>query len=166
MATPYLGELRIFGFSFAPRGWATCNGQLLPINQNQALFSILGTTFGGNGTTTFALPNLQGRIPVHSATAYPLGEAGGEGSHQLTTAEIPGHTHQVNASTARASTHRIIGNVWAATSSGQYATGVPTTTLGPGAIANTGAGRAHENRPPVLGVNICIAIAGIFPSRS
>jgi microcystin-dependent protein len=166
MATPYLGELRIFSFGFAPRGWATCNGQLMPINQNQALFSILGTTFGGNGTTTFALPNLQGRVPMHASSAYPLGEAGGEDAHELTTAEIPGHTHQVNASAARATTHKIIGNVWAATSTNQYATGAATTTLIPGSIANTGSGKAHENRPPTLGLNICIAIAGIFPSRS
>ncbi len=166
MATPYLGELRIFSFGFAPRGWAACNGQLLPINQNQALFSILGTTFGGNGTTTFALPNLQGRIPVHTATTYPLGEVGGEDLHQLTTAEIPGHTHQVNASTAPASTHNIIGSVWATTSANQYAAGVPTKTLNSGAVANTGSGEPHENRPPMLGVNICIALAGIVPSRS
>ncbi len=166
MATPYLGELRIFSFGFAPRGWAVCNGQLLPINQNQALFSILGATFGGNGTTTFALPNLQGRIPMHTSTTYPLGDAGGEDSHQLTTPEIPGHTHQVNASAAPASTHKIIGNVWATTSANQYAAGAPTTTLNPGAVANTGSGEPHENRPPLLGVNICIALAGIFPSRS
>ena len=121
MATPYLGELRVFSFGFAPRGWATCNGQLLPINQNQALFAILGTTFGGDGTTTFALPNLQGRVPIHASTT---------------------------------------------TSTDQYATGAPTTTLNPDAIASTGSGKAHENRPPTLGLNICIALVGIFPSRS
>ena len=114
---------RIFSFGFAPRGWATCNGQLMPINQNQALFSVLGTTFGGNGTTTFALPNLQGRVPMHTSTAYPLGDAGGEDAHHLTTAEMPGHTHQVNASAARATAHNVVGNVWAATSTNQYATG-------------------------------------------
>jgi microcystin-dependent protein len=166
MATPYLGELRVFSFGFAPRGWATCNGQLLPINQNQALFAILGTTFGGDGTTTFALPNLQGRVPMHASTTYPLGDAGGEDSHELATAEIPGHTHQVNASTAPASTHKITGNVWATTSTDQYSTGAPTTTLNPDAIASTGSGKAHENRPPTLGLNICIALVGIFPSRS
>ena len=166
MATPFLGELRIFSFGFAPRGWATCNGQLMPINQNQALFSVLGTTFGGNGTTTFALPNLQGRVPMHTSSAYPLGDAGGEDAHHLTTAEIPGHTHQVNASAARATTHNVVGNIWAATLTNQYATGTATATLNPGAIANSGSSRAHENRPPMLGLNICIAIVGIFPSRS
>jgi microcystin-dependent protein len=166
MATPYLGELRMFSFGFAPRGWATCNGQLLPINQNQALFSILGTTFGGNGTTDFALPNLQGRVPMHASTAFSLGDAGGEDSHELITAELPGHTHQVNASAAAASTHKIIGNVWATTSTDQYATGAPTAALNPKAIANAGSGRPHANRPPMLGLNICIALLGIFPSRS
>ena len=166
MAAPYLGELRIFSFSFAPRGWALCNGQLLPINQNQALFSILGTTYGGNGTTNFALPNLQGRVPMHTATAYPLGSTGGEDSHQLTAAEIPGHTHQANGSTKPANTRSITGNVWATTSTNQYAMGSATTNLNPAAIADTGSGAAHENRPPMLGLNICIALTGIYPSRS
>jgi microcystin-dependent protein len=166
MAEAYLGELRIFSFNFAPRGWAVCNGQLLAINQNQALFSILGTTFGGNGTTTFALPDLRGRVPLHTSAAYLLGSAGGEDSHQLTTAEVPAHTHQVNASTTPADTRSITGKVWATTTRSQYAVGTGTTALGPAAIATAGAGEAHENRPPMLGLSICIAITGIFPSRS
>ena len=166
MAVPYLGELRIFSFNFAPKGWAMCNGQLLAINQNQALFAILGTTYGGNGTTTFALPNLQGRVAMHMSPSYPLGSAGGEDSHKLTAAEIPAHTHQVNASTTAASTEKIIGNVWATTTTKHYATGAATTALGPAAIATAGSGQAHENRPPMLGLNICIALTGIFPSRS
>lgn len=166
MAEPFLGELKIFSFTFAPRGWALCNGQLLPINQNQALFSILGTTYGGNGTTNFALPDLQGRVPMHTSTAYPLGLAGGEDAHELTTAEIPGHTHQANASTTPATTRSVTGNVWATTSMRRYATGVATTALNPAAITTTGSGEAHENRPPTLGLNICIALIGIYPSRS
>jgi microcystin-dependent protein len=166
VAAPFLGELRLFSFHFAPSGWAMCNGQLLPINQNQALFSILGTTYGGNGTTNFALPNLQGRVPMHTSTAYPLGSAGGEDSHQLTTAEIPVHTHQANASTTPANTQKITGNVWATTSTSHYDAGPATTTLNPAAIATTGSGEAHENRPPMLGLTICIALTGIYPSRS
>lgn len=166
MSNPYLAELRVFSFGFAPKGWALCNGQLLAINQNQALFALLGTTYGGNGTTTFALPNLQGRVPMHSSASFVLGQPGGEAAHTLSIAEVPTHTHGVNASSAGATTTVLTGNVWATTTTGQYASGAATTSMASAAVATAGSSQPHENRPPLLGLNICIALAGIFPSRS
>ena len=169
MAEPFLGEIRMFAGNFAPRGWALCNGQLVSIAQNTALFSILGTTYGGNGETTFALPDLQGRVPMHVGAGFVEGESGGEQAHTLLTAEIPVHTHLANGSTSKGNKASPAGNVWAADAAGvtaEYQSGAPNTTLSPGAIGNAGSGQPHNNLQPFLVVNFIIALEGIFPSRN
>jgi len=169
MATPFLGEVKLVSFDFAPKGWAFCNGQLLPINQNQALFSILGTTYGGNGTTNFALPNLQGRVPVHaSGGTTALGQSGGEASHALTFAELPSHSHLMG-SVNQATSPSPGGQVLAAKNRrgvNVYAAPPATQQISAGAAASTGAGGAHENRQPYLVLNYVIALVGIFPSQN
>lgn len=163
---PYLGEIRMVAFSFAPRGWAFCNGQVLPINQNQALFSILGTTYGGDGRTTFALPDLRSRAPIHVGNA-PLGGSNGEERHTLSSAEMPAHTHQAiaNADANSATLTSPAGNVWANGGQAAYASGgngsMASTAIGP-----SGDGQAHDNMSPYLVVNFIIAIQGVFPSRN
>jgi microcystin-dependent protein len=164
MGTPYLGEMRIFSFSFPPKGWAMCNGQLLPINQNQALFSILGTTYGGNGQTNFALPNLQGRMPVHFGNGISLGQVGGEASHTLTILELPAHSHPVAGSSTLANQGVPTGNLWAAGNAAYNP--APNTTMNPAGIQSVGGGQPHDNMSPYLVLNVCIALQGIFPSRS
>jgi microcystin-dependent protein len=164
MASPFLAEIRIFSFGFAPKGWAQCNGQVLPINQNQALFSLLGTTYGGNGVSTFALPNLQGRLPVHVGNGIVLGELGGEASHTLNFSEMPAHTHVPVGSSAAASVGDPTGNLWATGNAGYNPNA--NTTMNPACITNLGGSQPHENRSPYLTLNICIALQGIFPSRN
>lgn len=164
MGTPFLGEIKIVSFNFAPKGWAMCNGQLLPINQNQALFSILGTTYGGNGQTTFALPNLQGRAPMYVGGGLILGESGGEEAHTLNIPEMPAHVHSVSASSAAPNAGSMAGNTWAA-ASGAYDT-TSNTAISPGAIGNTGGSQPHSNMQPYLVLNFIIALQGIFPSRN
>ncbi len=169
MSTPYLAEIRLTSFAFAPRGWALCNGQLLAINQNQALFALLGTTYGGNGQTTFALPNLQGRAPMHFSGVHPLGQAAGAETHTLAVAEIPSHAHTLRASGKVAASSSPAGGVLAAPVRGAtpaYAAVGNLVPLNPAAIAATGGGQPHENRPPYLTVNFIIALQGIFPSRN
>lgn len=173
MGTPYLGEIRQVSFNFAPRGWALCNGQLLPINQNQALFSILGTTYGGNGTTNFALPNLQGRAPVHFGTnqgSYSLGQVGGESAHTLTTAETPAHTHALNVVSGSGNAVSPGSTVTlAAVKEGTplYASAAPNAQLTSTSLsAFNGGSQAHPNLPPYLVINYVIALQGIFPSRN
>ena len=165
MSEPFLGEVRMVGFNFAPRGWATCNGQLMPIAQNQALFAILGTTYGGNGVNTFALPDLQGRVPFHMGSGFNLGQSGGEESHTLIVNEIPGHNHQAVASAGPAEQTSPVGNFWANGGTPAYASS-PTAGLAPQAIANAGGSVGHENRSPFLVVNFVIALQGLFPSRN
>lgn len=167
MAEPFLGEIRICSFGFAPRGWAKCDGQLLLIAQNSALFAILGTTFGGDGITTFALPDFRERFPMHTSGTHNLGETGGEKSHVLTSAELPAHTHPVAASGAAASASGAAGALWAASSArdGIYASAADTT-LNPATVLAAGSGADHENLPPYLALNFIIAIQGIFPSRN
>ncbi len=168
MGSPYLGEIRIFSFGFAPKGWAGCNGQLMPINQNQALFSLLGTTFGGNGTTTFALPNLQGRVPLHIGPGFPEGQVSGEESHTVSTVEMPAHTHTLSGSTNAGDAVTPVGSVLAAPASPLYAASSALTAVGQAAASITplGGGQPHENRQPFLAVNICMSLQGIFPSRN
>jgi microcystin-dependent protein len=165
MAEPFLSEIRIMSFGFAPQGWALCNGQLLPINQNQALFSLLGTTYGGDGRVNFGLPNLQGRTPMHMGNGHNLGEVGGEQAHTLTISEIPTHTHLANASTANGSTNFANGNILAAAGN-LYAAPSSLTALNPTSIANVGGSQAHLNMQPFLTLTFCIALQGIFPSRN
>lgn len=164
MAEPFLSEIRIFSFSFAPKGWALCNGQLLPINQNQALFSLLGTTFGGDGRVNFALPDLRARTPIHVGSGHTLGERGGEQAHTLSIAEVPAHTHVLNGTSNTAvntpSNTTVLGK-----SAPQAAYGAPANlTAMDVSIANTGGSQAHLNMQPFLTLSFCIALQGIFPS--
>jgi microcystin-dependent protein len=167
MAEPFLSEIRIMSFVFAPKGWALCNGQLLPINQNQALFSLLGTTFGGDGRVNFALPDLRGRTPIHVGSGHTLGEKGGEQAHTLSISELPTHTHVATGTS---------------TSSDPNGTNIPPTTIlcagpaeiysapsqlvamSPGTVGNVGGSQAHLNMQPFLILTFCIALQGIFPS--
>ena len=167
MGTPYLSEIRIFSFGFAPRNWAMCNGQFLPIAQNQALFSLMGTTYGGNGQTTFALPNLQGRVPVHAGSGFNQGQAAGEAAHTLSIAEMPSHTHMAQASTQPGNQVTAANNVLASPANLSYAPfGSSPTSLVPSTITNMGGSQAHNNMQPYLALNFCIALQGIFPSRN
>ena len=164
MAEPFLSEIRIMSFAFAPKGWAMCNGQLLPINQNQPLFSLLGTTFGGDGRVNFALPDQRGRTPIHVGSGHTLGERGGEQAHTLSVAEMPTHPHEVSVSTTSASGNdnpsgRVLGGV-----NNMYHTPVSLTPMNPGTITNTGGSQAHLNMQPFLTLTFCIALQGIFPS--
>ena len=163
MAEPFLSEIRIMSFQFAPKGWALCNGQLLPINQNQALFSLLGTTFGGDGRVTFALPDLRGRTPIHVGSGHTLGERGGEQAHTLSVAELPAHVHTLNATNANGSTDLPVNNVLAAAAS-LYGTPGSIVALNAASTTNLGGSQAHLNMQPFLTLSFCIALQGIFPS--
>lgn len=166
MAEPFLSEIRIMSFVFPPKGWALCNGQLLPINQNQALFSLLGTTFGGDGRVNFALPNLQGRTPIHVGSGHTLGEQGGEQAHTLSIAELPEHVHLVNANSSPATTNTPSATLLLAQSTGDSAWGPASNlqAMDPNAILNVGGSQAHLNMQPFLVLSFCIALQGIFPS--
>ena len=163
MAEPFLSEIRIISFNFAPKGWALCNGQLLPINQNQALFSLLGTTYGGDGRVNFALPNLQGRVPIHLGQGQTLGQSGGEQAHTLSLAELPAHTHGVWATANTGDTVNPTNAVLAAASN-VYRTADSLTALSPASVTTVGGSQPHENQQPYLTLNFCIALQGIFPS--
>lgn len=165
MGTPYVGEIRTFGFGFAPRGWALCNGQLLPINQNQALFSLLGTMYGGDGIRTFQLPNLQASMPIHTGNGFAQGSIGGQSTHTLIATEMPAHSHTAQGVTTQASLESATGATWAMSSHNPYAT-TPNTSLAPGALGTAGGSQPHDNMPPYLTLNFCIALQGIFPSRN
>ena len=168
MAEPFLSEIRIMSFSFAPKGWALCNGQFLPINQNQALFSLLGTTFGGNGQTTFALPDLRGRTPIHKGAGFTLGQQGGEQAHTLSVGELPTHTHVLmgtnNVPPPPPPANTPAGNVYAKIGANIYGPPTNLTAMGAGAVNNTGGSQAHLNMQPFLTLTFCIALQGIFPS--
>jgi microcystin-dependent protein len=168
-ATPFLGEMRWVAFSFPPKGWAACNGQVLPINQNQALFSLLGTTYGGNGTTTFALPDMQSRAPIHVSATHALGTRSGEENHTLTLNEIPSHSHSLKADPQEA-TAGVPGSTLylAKTSTGTSAYGATAgvNALAPDALAAIGSSQPHENMKPFITLNCVIALQGIFPSRN
>jgi microcystin-dependent protein len=170
MAEPFLSEIRIMSFVFAPKGWALCNGQLLPINQNQALFSLLGTTFGGDGRVNFALPDNRARTPIHVGSGHTLGERGGEQAHTLSIAELPTHSHVLNGSTSNATAVAPTGNVLARGSASNgnpinyHAPATELTALQAGSVTNTGGSQAHLNMQPFLTLSFCIALQGIFPS--
>lgn len=168
MAEPFLSEIRIMSFVFPPKGWALCNGQLLPINQNQALFSLLGTTFGGDGRVNFALPDLRGRTPIHVGSGHTLGERGGEQAHTLSIAELPTHTHVMNGSSAAADVAvpngNLLGLVDITTFDNAYAGPTNLAAMSPQAVANVGGSQAHLNMQPFLTLSFCIALQGIFPS--
>jgi microcystin-dependent protein len=166
MAEPFLSEIRIMSFGFPPKGWALCDGQLLPINQNQALFSLLGTTYGGDGRVNFGLPNLQGRTPIHMGSGHTLGERGGEQAHTLSISEIPTHTHSAIAAAAVGSlptpANAFLGQ------SAQPVYGPPNNlgALSAGSLTNVGGSQAHLNMQPFLVLNFSIALQGIFPSQT
>jgi microcystin-dependent protein len=170
MEEPYLAEIRLMSFNFAPRGWALCNGQLLPINQNQALFSLLGTTYGGNGQTNFGLPNLQGQTPIHRSSGFSQGQAGGEQAHTLTVTEMPSHQHPMQASNGDTTNATTSGNngYWGqvADNSTLYNTNNANGAMNAAAISNTGGSQPHLNMQPFLTINFCIALQGIFPSQN
>jgi microcystin-dependent protein len=165
MAEPFLSEIRIMSFNFPPKGWAFCNGQLLPINQNQALFSLLGTTYGGDGRVNFALPDLQGRVPIHMGS-HTLGERGGEQAHTLSISELPMHVHVLQASSTDGDTPVPTSDVLAASAVQFYSAANNLTSLLPSTVANVGGSQAHLNMQPFLVLNFCIALQGIFPSQT
>jgi microcystin-dependent protein len=164
MAEPLLSELRVMSFNFAPKGWAMCNGQLLPINQNQALFSLLGTTYGGNGQTNFALPNLQGKVPIHVGHGHTLGETGGQQAHTLTQGELPTHTHAEAASSSATGGNSVPANRFLGSANNMYHAPASLTAMNPATVGNTGGSQAHNNTQPFLTLTVCIALQGIFPS--
>lgn len=169
MSTPFLGELKLMSFGFAPKGWALCHGQLLPIAQNQALFALLGTNFGGNGQTTFALPDLRGRSPMHNGAALPLGEKAGQEAVTLLPSQMPAHSHSLTATNDLANASVPGGAVPAAKGRGgmsRYGPAGGATPMGPGALASTGGSQPHDNMQPFLVLNWVIALQGIFPSRN
>lgn len=164
MAEPFLSEIRIMSFVFAPKGWALCNGQLLPINQNQGLFSLLGTTFGGDGRVNFALPDLRGRTPIHVGSGHTLGERGGEQGHTVSIAELPTHTHVLNGTSSTGTALVPNGNLLANTTNFLYHSADNLVATNPGSAANVGGSQAHLNMQPFLTLSFCIALQGIFPS--
>jgi microcystin-dependent protein len=168
MAEPFLSEIRIMSFGFAPKGWAMCNGQLLPINQNQPLFSLLGTTFGGDGRVNFALPDLRARVPIHVGGGHTLGERGGEQAHTLSISELPAHIHTLNATSTGAAQPVPTGAVLATSAATDpiYGSVAALVAMGPTSITNTGGSQAHMNMQPYLVLTFCIALQGIFPSPS
>ena len=166
MSDQFIGEIRMLPFGFAPKNWALCNGQLMAIAQNQALFSLLGTTYGGNGVQNFALPNLQGRIPIHRSGNYPQGNQGGEEAHTLTVNEVPAHTHVVTGSSNGPSQPSPLNGFWPTGGAlTPYASGSDGSAMAGQAVTTVG-GQPHENRPPFLVLTFCIALQGIFPSRN
>ncbi len=170
MSEPFLAEMRIVGFNFAPRGWAYCDGQILPINQNQSLYSLLGTTYGGDGRTSFALPDLRSRTPIHVGDGHTLGQKGGAETVTLTAAEIAGHTHAAKASSTAANNANPTGRVLAASDPGQdhwrNAEAANMTALRSGTVTNAGGGQGHNNMQPFLTLGFVIALQGLFPSRN
>jgi microcystin-dependent protein len=165
MAEPFLSEIRLMSFVFAPKGWALCNGQLLPINQNQGLFSLLGTTFGGDGRVNFALPDLRGRVPIHVGSGHTLGERGGEQAHTLSIAELPQHAHVLQATSTAGTALIPTGNLLATSNVPAYH--LPdgnAVAMAPESVANVGGSQAHLNMQPFLTLSFCVALQGIFPS--
>jgi microcystin-dependent protein len=165
MPEPFLGEIRLMSFNYAPKGWAMCNGQLLPINQNQPLFALLGTAYGGDGRTNFALPDLRGRTPIHLGAGRQVGHTGGEQAHTVSLAEMPTHVHFEQASGSNADVAVPAGNILAS-ASGLYAPAAGVTTLEPSTVGNVGGSQAHLNMQPFLTLTFAIALQGIFPSQN
>ena len=168
MAEPFLGEIRIFSFNFPPKGWALCNGQFLPINQNQALFSLFGTMYGGNGQTTFALPNLRGQVPIHVGAGFIQGQAGGTESVTITQTQMPQHLHVLMAVNTDGTSAVPGPTMMLANSKNyeQYRPATNLTTMTPGSVTSIGGSQAHINMQPYLVLNFCVALQGIFPSRN
>ncbi len=170
MSEPYIGEIRIVGFNFAPVDWAFCNGQLIAISQNSTLFNLIGTTYGGDGVSTFALPNLQSRVPFHQGTNFTLAQTGGEESVTLTVNQIPAHTHAPQVNSGGGTSNSPANNTWANWTGRQYSDQTSVTSPGSpmnaGVFGLTGGNQPHENRPPFLAINFIIALFGVYPSQS
>lgn len=166
MSEPFLGEIKIVSFNFAPKGWALCNGQLLPINQNQALFSLFGTSFGGNGQTTFGLPDFRGRAPIHQGEGFIIGQSGGQEFHTLIANEMPQHFHFLQASKTAGNTNALNAGMLAIVSGGLYGNPASLTSILPSTITSVGGNQPHENRQPSLVLTFIVALQGIFPSRN
>ncbi|MEM8696423.1 MAG: tail fiber protein [Pseudomonadota bacterium] len=171
MSEPCLSENRLMGFNFAPRGWAFCDGQILPINQNQSLYSLLGTTYGGDGRTSFALPDLRGRTPMHVGRSnggadHRLGQKTGEETHTISAAEMPQHDHNLMASSDAVASNDPTGRVLGNNQGLIYHAPATPVSMAPNSVANVGGGQAHENMQPYIAVNFCIALRGLFPSRN
>lgn len=167
MSEPFLSEIKIVSFNFPPKGWALCNGQFMPINQNQALFALLGTTFGGNGQTTFALPNFRGRVPMHRGNGHTLGESAGATSVTVNMQQMPQHTHPINATNAAGDTVSAAASVLAQLNDGYGVQGgASATTLSPATVSMQGGSQPHTNMMPYLTLNFIIALQGIFPSQN
>jgi microcystin-dependent protein len=166
MSEPFLSEIKIVSFNFPPKGWALCNGQFLPINQNQALFALLGTTYGGNGQTTFALPNLRGRVPIHFDGSHNLGEAAGSTSVTVNIQQLPTHTHALMGSQTAGDTPSPTSTVLAETTALIYGDPAALTTLNAISVSSVGGSQPHNNMMPYLTLNFIIALQGIFPSRN
>jgi microcystin-dependent protein len=166
MSSPFIGEIRMFGGNFAPAGWAFCNGALMAIDQNDALFQLIGTTYGGDGQTTFALPNLQSRVPVHVGPGYTLGQNGGVETVTLTVSQLPAHTHTVQASSAGSGSSDPTNNFWASSPATKQYAASANTQMAPGAMGSTGGNQPHDNMLPFLAINFILSLFGIFPSQS
>jgi|SRR5579864_654885 len=167
MSQPFIGEIRMFGGNFAPVGWAFCNGAIIPISQNDALFNLIGTTYGGDGQSTFALPDLQSRVPVHVGPGFALGQSGGAETVTLTTSQIPAHSHVPDAQSNQGTQSTPAGNVWAAQSAlTEFSASAPNTTMDPAALGSSGGSQPHDNMIPFLVVNFIISLFGVFPSQT
>ena len=167
MSQPFIGEIRMFAGNFAPVGWAFCNGALIPISENDALFNLIGTTYGGDGQTTFALPNLQSRVPVHVGPGFALGQSGGTESVTLTTSQIPAHSHVPQCKSDNGDSTDPTGRVWAQPTSGTiYDTSAPSVTMSPAAIGSSGGSQPHDNMLPFLVINFILSLFGVFPSQT
>lgn len=166
MSESYLGEIRMFGGDFAPQGWALCNGQILSISENEALFALLGTTYGGDGQSTFALPDLQGRLPIHVSNNHPLGQKAGTETVTLTANELPNHTHLAAASTQTGSSSTPENMVWANTELKHFAASGSTVSMNPQIISSTGNQIPHNNIMPSATISFIISLYGVFPPQN
>jgi microcystin-dependent protein len=166
MSTPFMAEIRIMSFNFPPKGWVQCNGQLLPINQNQALFSLLGTTYGGDGRVNFGLPDLRSRVPFHMGNGHTLGERGGEESHTINISELPTHVHQAQGSSDNGTSVIADGTMVLGSVSNMYGGATSLTSLVPSTVGSIGGSQSHTNMQPFLTLSFCIALQGIFPSQT
>lgn len=167
MSSPFVGEIRMFAGNFAPVGWAFCNGAVLPIDQNDALFNLIGTTYGGDGQSTFALPNLQSRVPVHVGPGFAQGQSGGVETVTLTTSQIPAHSHVPQANSGAGTSNTPVGNVWANWTGAQFNNvNAPATPMNAGVLGSAGGSQPHDNMVPFLSVNFILSLFGIFPSQT
>jgi microcystin-dependent protein len=166
MGTPYVGEIRMFAGNFAPAGWMLCQGQLLPISEYDVLFNLIGTTYGGDGQSTFALPNLQSRVPVHQGSGFVLSQNGGEETVTVTISQIPAHTHVPQANSGTGAQASPAGNLWANSANLPYSSNAPSASMDPAAIGLTGGSQPHDNMIPFLAINFIISLFGVYPSQN